>query len=142
MIPGSRRAQSTDIAVVTPQDQIELALEFKYEPCHRRLDILKQKLPVVVWGIEGVANDLERIRQYVSCGKAKAARSYFLDEGGYFAHRPAHSGSVWISWGGNRCVLESRASVATYVMDKIMAGERSLVEEGEVPHDDVEMRFG
>src|SRR4051812_6471581 len=49
MIPGARRHLSADLAIVTTGDKVLLAAEFKYEPCHRRLDVLKNKLPVTVW---------------------------------------------------------------------------------------------
>jgi hypothetical protein len=109
MIPTPRRSLSADLALVSPDDEVQLALEFKFEPSHRRTDILGSKFPVVFWGTEGVAKDVERARLFVSRGRAVAARSYFIDEGGYFAHRPPHEGSAWVEWPGNRWVLVSRA---------------------------------
>ena len=109
MIRGPRRSLATDLALVSPDNCVQLALEFKYEPCHRRTGLLSHKFPVVVWGTEGVEKDVERIREYVACGKARAARSYFIDEGGHFARRPPHRGSIWIPWGGDRWVLVSAA---------------------------------
>jgi len=142
MIPGPRRSLSTDLAIVSAQNCVELAIEFKYEPCHRRTDLLKQKLPVVIWGTEGVRKDVERVRQYVGSGKAQTARSYFIDEGGFFARRPPHAGSVWIPWGGDRWVLESPARASHYVLDNIEAGERALAERGGVSQHEVEQRYG
>jgi hypothetical protein len=103
MIAGARRSLSADLALVAPGNTVEIALEFKYEPCHKRADVLASKLPVVTWA--AVVHDLERIRRFVELGKAKAARSYFVDEGGYFARRHAPPGSSWASWGGDRRVL-------------------------------------
>ena len=109
MIPTSRRSLSADLALISPDDRVQLALEFKYEPSHRRTDILGSKFPVVFWGAEGVAKDVERVRLFVAQGRAVAARSYFIDEGGYFAHRPPHEGSSWVEWPRGRWVLVSRA---------------------------------
>ena len=48
MIAGPRRSLSADLALVaTPGDQALLAAEFKYEPCHRRLDLLKEAFQLV-----------------------------------------------------------------------------------------------
>jgi hypothetical protein len=109
MIPGPRRSLSTDIALLSPDGVVLLAMEFKYEPSHRRTDVFRQKLPVVFWGSDGVAKDVERARLFVSQERALVARSYFIDEGGYFAHRSAHPGSSWISWTRECRVLISRA---------------------------------
>ena len=88
---------------------MDYALEFKYEPSHRRADIEPKKLPVVSWGEDGVAGDIVRVRKFVAEGRTKAARSYFIDEGGYFRHREPHAGSCWVSWGGDCWVLISQA---------------------------------
>lgn len=98
MIRGQRRAQSADLVLQAPDGTIEVAIEFKYEPSHARADIQRQKLPVVFWGPEGVAHDVERIRRFVGEGKAKVAYAVFVDEGGYFRHREPHQGSRWIDW--------------------------------------------
>jgi hypothetical protein len=109
VLPGKRRSLSADLALVTPAREIALALEFKYEPDHAREDVLKTKLPVVFWGIEGVAKDIARVRESVSSGRARAACSYFVDEGGSLRHRPAHPGSEWVQWGDRTWALVSRA---------------------------------
>jgi hypothetical protein len=31
-------------------------------------------------------------------GAARAAFAIFVDEGGYFRHRPAHPGATWLDW--------------------------------------------
>ena len=99
MLPGKRRALSTDLVVRDSSGVVEVAAEFKYEPSHRRPDILPNKLPVVFWGAEGVAKDVLRAREYVERGKARVAYAIFIDEGGYFRHREPHPGSVWKDWG-------------------------------------------
>ena len=49
ILPGSRRAICADIAILHDAE-VAIAVEFKFEPSHRREDIQKQKLPVVLWG--------------------------------------------------------------------------------------------
>jgi hypothetical protein len=109
VLPGNRRSLSADLALVTPAREIALALEFKYEPDHAREDVLKSKLPVVFWGKEGVAKDVSRVREFVTCGRARAAWSYFVDEGRFFRHRPAHPGSEWVQWRDRTWVLACHA---------------------------------
>ncbi len=99
MLPGKRRALSADLVIVDPSGNVEVATEFKFEPSHRRRDILPNKLPVVFWGAEGVAKDVLRTREFVEQGKAQVAYSVFIDEGGYFRHREPYPGSVWNDWG-------------------------------------------
>jgi len=36
-----------DLALVSPDGPVVVAAEFKYEPSHRRADILRTKFPVV-----------------------------------------------------------------------------------------------
>lgn len=107
--PGKRRSLSTDLAILGPGDAVEVAMEFKYEPAHWRSDILASKLPAVFWGRDGVAHDLERIRDYVTQGRAQAAYSVFIDEGGYFRSRQPHPGSEWVDWGNGVWMLLGRA---------------------------------
>jgi hypothetical protein len=117
MFPGKRRRLCTDLAIVDPDGSVGVAAEFKYEPSHKRSDILQNKLPVVFWGKEGVGKDIERIRQYVEKGKARVAYAVFIDEGGFFHHRTPHPGSKWLDWGpsdtppGRLSVLWSRADI-------------------------------
>ncbi len=104
MLPGSRRARSADLVIVNQADEVEVAAEFKYEPSHQRTDIQRQKLPVVFWGTspseigQGVAHDVQRIKEFVEVGKTKTAYAIFVDEGGYFRHREQLPGSRWIDW--------------------------------------------
>jgi hypothetical protein len=97
ILPGKRRGLSTDLAILDG-DAVDLAVEIKYEPSHSRADIPQGKLPVVFWGVEGVAKDIARIRDFVSIGPARRAISLFIDEGGAFRHRPPQPGSRWIDW--------------------------------------------
>lgn len=110
LLPGRRRARSADLALVEADGSVDLALEFKYEPDHRRDDILEAKLPVVSWGKEGVAKDISRIREMIETGSAAVARSYFIDEGGHFRRRAPHPGSEWVHWSGDTWALVARAS--------------------------------
>jgi len=100
ILPGNRRRLSTDLVILTPPDKVLVAAEFKYEPSHDRKDIRKEKFPIVFWGAEGVAKDVDRVRQYVDSGKALIAYSVFIDEGGYFhrLHHQPHANCKWLPW--------------------------------------------
>ncbi len=95
MLPGQR----ADIVMVK-DGMVDVAVEFKYEPSHARsgVDILPSKFPVVFWDRDGVGKDVERVREFVSQGKTRVGYSIFIDEGGYFRHRPPHPGSHWLDW--------------------------------------------
>src|SRR5262245_58981578 len=98
MFREGRRAEHADLVLQAAEGTIKVAAEFKYEPSHTRLDIPRQKLPVVFWGSEGVAHDIRRVRRFVEEGKAETAYAVFIDEGSNFRHREAHAGSRWIDW--------------------------------------------
>ena len=100
MLPGSRRSLSADLVIRGTDSEVLVAAEFKYEPSHDRVEFraLPGKLPVVFWGIEGVAKDVVRIREFVEAGKAQTAYAVFIDEGRYFRNRPAHLGTEWRDW--------------------------------------------
>jgi hypothetical protein len=102
LLAGARRARSADLAIRHADGTVLVAVEFKYEPSHRRAEILPGKLPVVDWGVEGVAKDIVRIREFVEQGAARTAMAIFVDEGRCFRHRPAHSCSVWRDWAPSR----------------------------------------
>lgn len=86
-----------DLALIDENNSIVLALELKYEPSHRRKDILPTKFPVVSWA--EVKKDIERIRHFVEVGKAQAAYSILIDEGGYFRKQLIITDhSSWIDW--------------------------------------------
>jgi hypothetical protein len=102
LLPGARRARSADLVIRDADQMVLVAAEFKYEPSHRRADLLPGKLPVVFWGSDGVAKDIQRIREFVEQGAARAAYAVFVDEGRYFRHREAHAGAAWRDWPSSR----------------------------------------
>jgi hypothetical protein len=85
IIPGQYRSLSADLALVSTSKDVLLAAEFRYEPCHRRLDLLKTKLPVTIWA--DLVKDTKRVRQFVIEGRAKVAYAVCIDEGNYLAKR-------------------------------------------------------
>ena len=95
---ASARRRTADLALLDPTGRISLVAEFKYEPSHKRSDILRSKLPVVFWGAEGVGKDVTRVREFVETSLAGVGYSLFIDEGSFFRHRPPHPGSKWIDW--------------------------------------------
>lgn len=111
--PGSRRSICVDIAILnkdfTPKQgsAIEIATEFKYEPDHKREDMLtfyydsqgkkKTKFPLVFWK-DGVGKDIENARDYFFSKLAKVSYSIFIDEGGYFRSYAPFDGSKWIDF--------------------------------------------
>ncbi len=100
MLPRPRRSLSADLVIRDADGEVLVAAEFKYEPSHDRVEFRATpgKLPVVFWGIEGVAKDIVRIREFVEAGKARTAYAVFIDEGRYFRNRPAHPGAEWRDW--------------------------------------------
>jgi hypothetical protein len=111
LLPGPRRARSTDLVIRgTSSHEILLAAEFKYEPSHRRAEFLAQpgKLPVVFWGADGVAKDVARIGQFVEAGAAPMAVAVFIDEGRHSRHRSAHPGTAWLDWDSSEQVVRHR----------------------------------
>ena len=98
MLPGTRRSLSADLVILDQDEAVQVAAEFKYEPDHRRRDILPGKLPVVDWGQHGVGRDMERIRQFVAVQKCPFACAILVDEGGFFRRRPPYPGSEWRAW--------------------------------------------
>jgi hypothetical protein len=93
--PG-RQALCVDLAVLGPDDSVELAIELKYEPSHARADIWPTKFPVVSWS--EVIGDMERLKRWVGAGNASAGLGAFIDEGRHFAARPAPAGATWETW--------------------------------------------
>lgn len=114
--PGNRRSICVDIAILNegfiPRQgsTIEVAAEFKYEPDHKREDMLtfyydsqgnkKTKFPLVFWQ-DGVGKDIENARDYFSSKLAKVSYAIFIDEGGYFRSYPPFVGSKWIDFSLN-----------------------------------------
>ena len=105
---GMGQRQRADLAVLDNADNVELAVEFKYEPSHNRDarfggDIPKTKFPVVFWN--EVEKDVQRVADFVSAKRARAAYSIFIDEGGHFSWREAPSGSEWQQWENGVSIL-------------------------------------
>ncbi len=99
LFPGSGKVVDCDLALVRPDGTVAVAAEFKYEPSHERKgrDIWRTKFPVVFWN-EGVGQDIDRIRGFAIQKAADVSYAIFVDEGGFFRHRPPHPGSQWIDW--------------------------------------------
>jgi hypothetical protein len=115
IVKGPRRGLCADLAILNEERRVELAAEFKYEPDHRRSDILQQKLPVVGW--QDMQKDILRVREFVEAGAVEVGYTVFVDEGGFFRRREAHSGSSWINWTSNDSqpmpsILFSRISIS------------------------------
>lgn len=85
MLPGPRRSFSADLALVDSAGEVVVAAEFKYEPCHSRPDVLRNKLPVTVWS--DIVKDTARTREFVDRGKAEVGYAVVIDEGGHLAKR-------------------------------------------------------
>jgi hypothetical protein len=100
MLTGTRRARSADLVIRNAGKEALVAAEFKYEPSHKRPEFaaLSGKLPVVFWGVDGVAKDVARIREFVEAGAARVGFAVFVDEGRHFRHRPPHPGAAWRDW--------------------------------------------
>jgi hypothetical protein len=98
MLPGPRRALSADLALLCDGD-VALAAEFKYEPCHKRRDIPRQKFPVTVWS--DIAKDTLRAREFVYQGRVAVAYAVCIDEGGYLARRDLSIFEEHLEWQGS-----------------------------------------
>ena len=105
IMKAQRRSRTVDLAILNKRNEVELAVEFKYEPDHKRSfgakkDIWPSKFDpsVVFWGKDGVGKDVKRAKQYVDQERAKEAMTVFVDEGGFFRHREPHQGTKWIDW--------------------------------------------
>ncbi|MDY6964941.1 MAG: hypothetical protein SVM80_03085 [Halobacteriota archaeon] len=108
ILKGKRQGLSADIVILNEDNKVELAIEFKYEPDHKRgkepnQNIWPTKLDpsVVFWGKQGVLKDVERCEEFISKGVATAAVTIFIDEGRLFRHRNPHPRTKWIDWGSN-----------------------------------------
>src|SRR4051794_31693326 len=98
MIPGTRRALSADLAISDSSGHVLAAIEFKYEPCHRRIDVLKSKLPVTAWS--EIVKDTDRVRDFVGRGITPVAYATVIDEGGYLARRDLSVYAQRQTWSG------------------------------------------
>lgn len=103
----------TDIVIMErAAAAVAVAAEFKYEPdpgrsSNRGGDIWHSKLPVIDPWAEA-EKDVERAQSYIAQGRAGAAYSIVIDEGGRHNWRPTPDGCEWQDWGGGRWALWSR----------------------------------
>lgn len=128
IILNDKRAR-VDLAFVDKHDLTVLALEFKYEPSHQRKDILPTKFPVVFWA--EVKKDIDRIHCFVESGKAQAAFSVLIDEGGYFRKRLPPYRSRWIDWDcgtirGVSLLLSEAAGISAKKVQAVSNGSSAL----------------
>ncbi len=97
------RSKLADLVLLDCTDQqIEAAIELKYEPSHnRRREFRDTKFPVALWNDPkgSVEVDIQRIQEFVEAGKVQTAFAVFIDEGCHYRNRPAFPGSQWIDWG-------------------------------------------
>jgi hypothetical protein len=98
IIPGPYRSLSADLALVATSKEVLLTAEFKYEPCHRRQDLLKTKLPLTVW--TDIVHDTKRAQQFVQDGRTKVAYAVCIDEGNYLAKRDLSVYEEHLTWSG------------------------------------------
>ncbi|MCL6597619.1 MAG: hypothetical protein K6T81_02620 [Alicyclobacillus macrosporangiidus] len=99
LIPGKR----ADLAILDDEGVVTIAVEFKYEPSHKRTDITPGKFPVVMWS--EVEKDVLRVKEFVLCEKAKRAYAILIDEGGHFEKKQPPQGAQWIKWGNGVSIL-------------------------------------
>lgn len=108
MAPGQKGNLCGDLVVLDVQGFPELVVEFKFEPDHRRTDVWPTKFPVVLWGMEGVGKDIERVRVWVEEGRAAVGYALLCDEGRHFRRREPHPGSRWVDWECGPALLLAR----------------------------------
>jgi len=96
MLAGQRRHLSADLCLVERNGLVAVAAEFKYEPCHQRLDVLKTKLPVTVWA--EILKDTARVRDFVEATKTPVGYAICIDEGNYLARRDLSIYDQQLSW--------------------------------------------
>ena len=82
-----------DLAVVDPNDTVELALKFRFEPAEK---LEPGKFPVVVWA--DVVKDVKAVQHAANEQHTRHAYSLFIDEGGYHRARDAPPNSRWEAW--------------------------------------------
>lgn len=88
--------QRADLVFLHESGQIELAIEFKYEPSHKRIDIVPTKFPVASWS--EIGKDIERIKRFVTDANVTVSYSVFFDEERFYRNKPAHHSSKWNDW--------------------------------------------
>jgi len=116
---GRNRSLSVDLAVISKditchrdiadgKAEAELVVEFKFEPSHKREDIISHKLPVISSRKNkeeiSINIDINRIKSFVDTGKSRTAIAILIDEGGW--HRNSKNShrlgdpciSKWYDW--------------------------------------------
>lgn len=110
----NRHSIRADLVILSREtQQVEVAVEFKYEPSHKRTDIPKSKFPVVDWKNEVIGKDTTRIRKFVEDGLTPMAYALLIDEGNTFSHYDLPIGSKWQEWNENGALLMSRVASDT-----------------------------
>jgi hypothetical protein len=99
MIKAHRRSLSADLVVLNELSEVEVAVEFKYEPSHKRNEYTEGKFPVT--DRKGILNDITRIKEFTDSGKAKIGHAIFVDEGSHFYKKivPIENQGEWFKWG-------------------------------------------
>ncbi len=100
--------------VIMRDNKIEIAIEFKYEPSHKRVeDFPRSKLEqsFVFWGgksnTHSVEQDMERVKEFVEKDIAKIGVSVFVDEGGFFSEKTRYKNRKWKKWNNGVAALIS-----------------------------------
>lgn len=101
-------------------NHIYLAVELKYEPDHKRVDIAPGKLipSKVFWDSErnhGVIQDIKRIDEIIKNRYCDVGYVVFIDEGSHHSLNKAPDGCIWdnIGWGKSR-YSDNKISVLVY----------------------------
>jgi hypothetical protein len=94
----NRRKNYIDLVILGSDDSVHVAAEFRYEPSHKRTDILSEKFPIVSWDKRGLRADMDYVKEYVAKDIASVAYLVFIDEGGHFRKRNPLPDSEWIDW--------------------------------------------
>jgi len=96
--------KQVDLAILSDRNTVDVVVEVKYEPDHRRTDISPGKLKPskVYWKSKrsgGVEPDIDRVREFVMNSGVRTGYALFIDEGSHFKLKPAPKDSHWEDWG-------------------------------------------
>jgi hypothetical protein len=108
---GQRRHLSADLAIrragQSSRWPVELAVEVKYEPDHKRkeIDIPWEKLPVTEW--RSILKDGDRIAEMVTAGNTSTGLTVLIDAGDHYHRRnlDVPDGWRWEAWANNAWML-------------------------------------
>lgn len=76
---NAKRKLSSDLVIVNNETKkVELVIEFKYEPSHKRTDIMKNKFPVI--NFNGVLKDIKKIETIKQKFLSNSVISILFDE--------------------------------------------------------------